>query len=460
VKPPGVVIVGRPNVGKSALFNRLVGRRVAIVHEQSGVTRDRLICEVNWAGERFDLVDTGGLANLESESLADPIEAGIRRQVETAMNEAAAAILVVDVDAGRLPLDEQVAAWLHRCGRPTVVAVNKADNAGRDDGVAEFHRLGFPVFPVSAMHGRGVEALMGAVLAALPDAPPEEAAPPSAAPPLKVAVVGRPNVGKSCYVNRLLRADRVIVSPVPGTTRDSVDIPFVVGTGPTARRYVLIDTAGIRANGKIDTSVEFYGRTRTESSIQRADIIVLMLDAISGPTAQDKKIGAVIEDHRKGCVMVVNKWDLNDSVSQREYEPALRHAVPFLAHCPVVFVSAQSGYNVRRSLDVIDGVADRLHTRLPTPALTRALLEGCRRVQPPSSRGRTLKVFYAAQTGTAPPAIRIFVNHADRVLPSFRAFFERCVRERFDLHGVPLSLRFVSRRDADETASTPPPRQP
>jgi GTP-binding protein len=451
VKHRSVVIVGRPNVGKSALFNRLVGRRVAIVHEESGVTRDRLVCEVNWAGERFALVDTGGLTNLEVQSLADPIEAGVRRQVEAAINEADAAILVVDVEAGRSPLDEQVAAWLHRRERPAVVAANKADHEGRDDDVAEFQWLGFPVFPVSALHGRGVQELMGAVLANLPDAPPEEPATPASAPPLRVAVVGRPNVGKSSYVNRLLRADRVIVSPIPGTTRDSVDVPFTVGSGPAARRYVLIDTAGIRAHGKIDTSVEFYGRTRTESSIERADIVVLMLDTMAGPTAQDKRIGALVEEHRKGCVLVVNKWDLSDEVTQREYEPALRRAVPFLAHCPVVFLSAQSGYNVRRSLDAIDAVADRLRIRLPTPALTRALLDGCRRVQPPTSRGRTLKVFYAAQTGSTPPAVRVFVNHADRVLPSFRAYFERCLRERFDLEGVPVSLRFVSRRAADET---------
>ena len=297
-----VAIVGRPNVGKSAVFNRLSGRRVAIVHSESGVTRDRLMREVCWDERRFELIDTGGLAVVEKAVPHDRIEAHIRRQVEAALDDASAVIFVVDAIYGPVPLDEEVATLLRPRGDKVVVAVNKADSPARDAEAVEFERFGFPVYPVSALHDRGFSALMSDVLDRLP-----RVGEPTRVNPLKVAVVGRPNVGKSSYVNRILRSERVIVSDLPGTTRDSVDVPFSVGRGEQARHYLLMDTAGIRRTGKISSAVERFGRFRAEESIQRCDVAVVLLDAGQGPTAQDKKIASLVMQHDKGCVILDNK---------------------------------------------------------------------------------------------------------------------------------------------------------
>ena len=329
-----VAIVGRPNVGKSALFNRLAGRRIAIVHEEPGVTRDRLECIAEWDGRRFELVDTGGLGRMDDAATRGVIEEGTQRQVELAIREAGVAILVTDLTAGVLPLDRDVARRLHESGRFTIIAANKADHPGRDLQAAEFEALGFPVFPVSALHNRGLGDLMESVLAALP---PGESA--EGELPLKVAVVGRPNVGKSSYINKLLGSDRVIVSDVPGTTRDSIDVPFSFGTGEAARRYVLIDTAGARRLGRAHPAVERFSLFRAQKSIERADVVVLMLDAVEGPAEQDKKIAAQIMEHRKGCLLLVNKWDLAGKMKPEEYEPALRREMPFLEFAPVLFAA-------------------------------------------------------------------------------------------------------------------------
>jgi len=436
-----VAIVGRPNVGKSAIFNRLAGRRIAIVHEQSGVTRDRLMREIEWDEQRFELIDTGGIGNPAGKRSRDAIEAGIHSQVEAALQDAAAAIFVTDIEAGLVPLDEEVARLLRSGGSRIFLAVNKADAPGRDGDAVEFERLGFPVFPVSALHNRGFDELMSRVLAVLPDVENE-----TELKPLRVAVVGRPNVGKSSYINRLLRSERVIVSDVPGTTRDSIDIPFAVGQGSQARHYVLADTAGIRRSGKIDSAVERFGRLRAEKSIRQADVVVLVLDALQGPTAQDKKIAALIGRHRKGALLLVNKWDLAGAVTQRQYGPALRNAMPFMGHCPVVFVSAKSGYNIRRSVEAIDLVAAQIRTGLPTGLLNRALLDAAKRVGPPSAGGKALKLFYATQVGVEPPRVRIFVNHPRRVSPAYEQYLVGSLRAAFGLEGAPLVLEFRARR--------------
>lgn len=436
-----VAIVGRPNVGKSAMFNRLVRRRVAIVHAESGVTRDRLMREVSWGDERFVLIDTGGVCNVDRGALPDSIESGVRGQVDTAIQDAAVAVLVVDIAAGLTPMDQEVARLLHQSGRPAVVAANKADDEGWDAGADEFAALGLPVFPVSALHDRGFEPLMDAVLRRLP--PPADEA---GREPLKVAVVGRPNVGKSSYVNRLLRSERVIVSPVPGTTRDSIDVPFVVGQGDQARHYLLIDTAGMRRTGKIDSAVERFGLMRALKSVRDADIVVLMLDAERGVGAQDKHIAAEIMDQRKGALIVVNKWDLAE-VTQRQYAPAVQRTMPFMGHCPIVFVSAVTGYNIRRSVEAVDHVAAQVRAELPTGVLNRALLDACARTQPPSMRGRRLKIFYAVQTGVAPLRVRVFVNDPRRVPEAYKAYLLRSLREHFGLEGAFLQLDFRARRE-------------
>jgi GTP-binding protein len=437
-----VAIVGRPNVGKSAVFNRIAGRRIAIVHDEAGVTRDRLMSEVTWEDATFSLVDTGGVSLLDGDRARDAISGGIRDQVNAALADAAVAILVVDVMAGRNPFDEAVAAMVRRAGVPCVVAVNKCDQPHHEDGLHDFASLNLPLFPVSAQHDRGFGPLMDAVLPHLPETVNE-----TVAHPLKVAVVGRPNAGKSSYINRLLRSERVIVSDVPGTTRDSIAVPFTIGAGAAARHYRLIDTAGMRHVHKIDSAVERFSHFRAEASVKEADVVVLVMDAEIGPTVQDKHIAALIQEHQKGCVLVVNKWDLaqEKGITQTKAEPALRAMLPFMNYCPVVFLSAKDGYNVRKSVEVIDHVAAQTRTRLPTGMLNRTLEEAVARVAAPMIGGKRFKLYYGTQTGVAPVAIRIFVNDPTRLTKPYEAFIERSLRERFGLEGAPLRLRFQER---------------
>jgi GTP-binding protein len=436
-----VAIVGRPNVGKSAIFNRLTRRRVAIVHSESGVTRDRLMREIDWEGQSLEIIDTGGICTMDGGRGKDAVEERIKAQAETAVSDSSAVILVTDIAAGVVPMDEEVVRILRKAGRPVFIAANKADHPSRDESALEFDRFGYPVFPVSALHGRGFIPLMDAVLKALP----AEVANESAAKPLLVAVVGRPNVGKSSYINRLLRDDRVMVSDVPGTTRDSVDVPFSVGGGPAARHYLLIDTAGLGKQSGGKSAVERYSRYRSEESIRRADVVVLVVDATTGATALDRKISSIVMENNKGCVILVNKWDAA-TMTQRAFGPELNRAMPFLAYCPVVYVSSMTGYNVRRSVETIDRVAAQVSLDLPTGALTRTLLDAAKRVSPPSVRGQRLKIFYSVQVGKAPVTVRAFVNDPGLVKDSYRSYLVRSLRDRFGLDGAPVILQFSPRR--------------
>lgn len=434
-----VAIAGRPNVGKSAIFNRLLGRRVAIVHSESGVTRDRLIRSCEWEGQQFSLVDTGGVSRVEGEIDRDPISAETRKQAEAALAEAAVVIFVVDVQCGVVAMDEEVAQLLRARSATVFVAANKADSPEHDDLALEFERLGFPVFPVSALHRRGFGDLMDSVMASLP-----QEASQRTAKPLRVAIVGKPNVGKSSYINRLLNSDRVIVSDVPGTTRDSIEIPFVIGSGPTARHYALYDTAGMRRSGKVDTAVERFSLMRAETTIRGADVVVLVLDAITGATRQDKHIASLILKYRRGCVILVNKWDLQ-SQTQRQFEPALLAELQFMEYCPIVYASAKSGYNVRQSIEAIDHVGSRVHMELSTGALNRAILDAQTRVSAQAQGGKRLKVFYSTQVGTHPIRIRIFVNDPDRAALNYRRYLEKAIRQAFSLEGAPVVLEFQAR---------------
>jgi len=438
-----VAVVGRPNVGKSALFNRITGRRVAIVHDESGVTRDRIVRRVPWEPAPFDLVDTGGVRLTRGERAEDLIEAGVIEQVEAALTEAAAAILVVDGQTGLHPFDEEVAQMIRRAGVPCCVAVNKCDLPQHEAILPDFAPLGFALYPISAIHGRGVAALLDEITEALPAG--ETAA---ADQPLRVAVVGRPNAGKSSYINRILRSQRVIVSEVAGTTRDSIEIPFTIGSGPGARNYLLVDTAGMRHAHRIDNAVERFSLFRAERAVNDADIAVLIMDAVQGPTLQDKHIAALIEKARKGCVLAVNKWDIAmaQGMTQARYEPALREAMPFMKHCPVVFISAQDGFNVRQSLAVIDEVAANVRQVLPTGPLNRVLNQAVARINLPGAGLRRLRVFYATQTGTAPIEIRVFVNDSRLVTSNFTEYLIRALRQSFRLSGAPVVVRYRSRK--------------
>jgi GTP-binding protein len=432
---PVIAIVGRPNVGKSALFNRILNRRLAIVHEECGVTRDRLIARAEWEGKAFDLVDTGGLTEFNRATNRDVIASETRQQSEAAIEDATLVVLVVNVETGLTPLDEEVARLTRRKGIPAVIAVNKCDNPERDALASSFEHLGFPVFCVSALHNRGLQELLDHLTEALPST---TATPPME--PLKITIVGRPNVGKSSFINRIIRRQRVIVSDIPGTTRDSIDVPFTIGSGPTARHYLLTDTAGMRRMGKVDGAVERYSVFRAESSIERADVVVLILDAAQGPTSHDKTIASLIEKAEKGCVLIVNKWDLMGHSTQKQYLDALSRELPFMNWVPIVFVSAKDGYNIRQCLDTIDHTAEQIVTHLPTGILNRTIMDAYDRVQPPVIKGKRFKIYYATQMGTKPLRIGLFVNDPKRLPTAYRDYLIKSLRRAFGLDGAPVVL--------------------
>ena len=410
-----VAIVGRPNVGKSALFNRIAHRRIAIVHDQSGVTRDRIVREVAWDDQKFRLIDTGGIRLFDGIKEGNVIEMAVRDQAAVALADAACVILVVDAQAGLQPADEEVARLVRKAGRPCVVAANKCDLPSHEHGAHEFAKLAFPVFPISAAHGRGMEPFMAEVLKHLPEETEAERA--AEAKPLRVAIVGRP------------------------------DVPFTIGSGPTARHYTLVDTAGMRHVHKIDTSVERFSLFRSEEAVRECDVAVLVMDAEIGPTTQDKYISNMIQREGRACVILVNKWDLARAKGATETAAIahMRELMPYLRHVPVVFMSAQEGYNVRTSIEAIDRVAGNQRRVLPTGVLNRTLLNALERVQTPGREGRKLRFFYATQTGSNPMILRLFVNDARLATKPFQDFLIRTLRESFDLEGAALILQFRSR---------------
>jgi GTP-binding protein len=481
---PGLIaIVGRPNVGKSALFNRIAGRRIAIVHDQPGVTRDRITAEVEWSGQPFTLVDTGGIGLLRREKADDVIVKAALEQVELAIEAANVIILVVNVQEGVVPLDREAAARLRHSGKPVLVAVNKVDTHRAETAASEFSELGFDkVFPVSAIHGEGIEPLMSAAMALLEVHSPESKVqsratnepedggadhasritPPA---PLKLAIVGRPNVGKSSIINALTQSERVVVSPIPGTTRDSVDVPFEVITEGVRQSYVLIDTAGLRKTRSVDNSIEFFSVKRAEESIARCDIAILVLDAEAGITEQDKKVADRIVEARRACIVVVNKWDLmNDAIRKARVEEIerrrtkeSRHApnvmttlsefgewvqehLFFLDYAPVIFTSAKSGFHLDRLLEAVRYVAAQLQQKVPTAILNRTLQDAVERRQPVSARGHRLKFFYATQVRQAPPTFLLFVSRDELFSDQYKKYLADQMRRAFGYEGCPIVL--------------------
>lgn len=457
-----IAIVGRPNVGKSALFNRIVGRRIAIVHDEPGVTRDRVTAEAEWRGRPFTLVDTGGVGLVRGEKAPDVITAAAIEQVELAIEASNAIILVVNVQEGLTALDEEVARRLRKSGKPILLAVNKVDTDRAEAGAADFARLGFEaVFTVSAIHGGGVDEMVEAAVKHLPEGGAEEK---DNAPVVKLAIVGRPNVGKSSIINALTRSSRVIVSPIPGTTRDAVDVPFEVETEGVRQRYLLIDTAGVRQERRIDNSVEFFSVKRTDEAIERADIVIMMIDAESGITGQDKKIGGKIVEARKACIVVVNKWDLvEENVRKaREEEIARREAKDrnkpqqmstlaefgawvqenlfFLDYAPVIFTSAKSGFHLDRLLEAVRYVTGQLQQQIPTSLLNRTINDAIERRQPVSAAGHRLKFFYATQVRKAPPTFLLFVNRDELFSDPYTKYLGDQLRKAFGYEGCPIIL--------------------
>lgn len=480
-----IAIVGRPNVGKSALFNRIIRRRLAIVHDEPGVTRDRVSAEAEWRGRPFTLVDTGGIGLLRREKSSDIIVKATVGQVELAIEAANVIILVANVQEGIVPLDREVAQRLRLCGKPVLVAVNKVDTYRVEAQAAEFSQLGFEkVFPVTAIHGEGIDNLMEEAIRLLPAFTPEAMEPaaetaevpegaedeplPPRKPkgPLKLAIVGRPNVGKSSIINALTRSERVIVSEIPGTTRDSVDVPFEVETGGLRQQYVLIDTAGIRKTRRVGDSVEFFSVQRSEESIARCDIAVLVLDAESGILEQDKKIADRIVEARKACIVVVNKWDLyaesvrvarTEEIERRnkkqrregnedpltmlgEFGAWVQEKLFFLDYAPVIFTSAKSGFHLDRLLEAVRYVAAQLQQKIPTALLNRTIQDAVERRQPVSAAGHRLKFYYATQVRQAPPTFLMFVNRDELFSDAYKKHLAGDLRKAFGYEGCPIIL--------------------
>jgi GTP-binding protein len=480
-----IAIVGRPNVGKSALFNRIVGKRIAIVHDMPGVTRDRVTAEAEWHGRPYTLVDTGGIGLLRKEKSNDVIVKAAVEQVDLAIEAANVILLVVNVQEGIVPLDREVAQRLRKSGKPVLVAVNKVDTARAEPQAVEFSQLGFEkIFPVTAIHGEGIDNLMteavGLLPAFTPETPELEAAPdevpegeegekhPPRKPrgPLKLAIVGRPNVGKSSIINALTKSERVIVSPIAGTTRDAVDVPFEVETDGVRQNYILIDTAGMRKSRRVDDSIEFFSVQRSEQSIERCDICVLVLDAQEGISEQDKKIADHIVENRKACIIVINKWDLyeenvrkarTEEISRRdkkkryegnegpltmlgEFGAWVQEKLFFLDYAPVIFTSAKSGFHLDRLLEAVRYVAAQLQQKIPTSLLNRTLNDAVERRQPVSSSGHRLKFFYATQVRQAPPTFLLFVNRDELFSDPYKKYLAGEMRKAFGYEGCPIVL--------------------
>ena len=437
---PLVAIVGRPNVGKSMLFNRLVGKRLSIVEDTPGVTRDRLYAECEWCGRTFDMVDTGGIEpSTDSEILLF-----MREQAQIAIDAADVIVLVTDIRTGVTAADKDVANMLLRSRKPVVLAVNKADSTGPEDpAVYEFYELGLgdPI-AVSAVHGHGTGELLDACLAHLPPREEEEEEDDS----IKVAVIGKPNVGKSSLINCILGEKRVIVSNVAGTTRDAVDTPFENDKG----KYVFIDTAGIRRRSKVDERVEKFSVMRAQLAIERADVCVIMIDARDGVTDQDTKIAGLAHEAGKASIIVVNKWDLveKETGTMEKMRKDVMRDLSFMSYAPVLFISALTGQRTDRLFELINFVNDQSNMRISTGMLNDVLADAQARVQPPTDKGRRLKIYYMTQTGIKPPNFVIFCKSRELFHFSYQRYLENQIRGVFGLEGTPI--RLVIRQKGDK----------
>ena len=444
---PTIAIVGRPNVGKSSLFNAIIGRRLSIVHEMSGVTRDRLAAPAQCGGRRFMLVDTGGLSMLAGESRqVDFWDTGIARQVQCAIADADVLIMVGDAQAGVTPLDRDIAVRLRATGKPVLAAANKCDNPALRDDAAEFTELGFgEVFPISCEHRGGISALIDRALELLPKER-SAGAESVAETPLHIAVVGRPNVGKSSLINALIGEDRVMTSEVAGTTRDAVDIEFSITCHGESHPAVLVDTAGMRKRAKVDSVVELFSVMRAKSAIERSDLVLFVVEAgEAGVTAQDRRIAAMIRDAAKGCVIVANKLDKCAGVPQNDLVRELRFNLPGIDYAPVEFVSALKKSRLTALLDRVAEVMENLETELPTGVLNRVIQQTVEQNPPPPSGNSRLKIYYAAMVGTKPARVRLFVNRPELAPDGFLIFLQKQLRAAFDLNGAPLILELCAR---------------
>ena len=440
---PLVAIVGRPNVGKSMLFNKLTGQRTSIVEDTPGVTRDRIYGQCEWCGRHFSLVDTGGIEpGTESDMLKF-----MRRQAEIGIELADAIVMVADVRSGVTAADQDVAAMLRKSGKPVALAVNKCDSIGLvNPDVFEFYSLGIgDLFETSAVHGHGTGDLLDWILANIPESDGSEEDEDT----VKVAIVGKPNVGKSSLLNRILGEERVIVSDVAGTTRDAIDSYFENETG----KYCFIDTAGMRRKSKVDDAIEKYSNMRTISAIERSDVCLILVDANEGVTEQDTKIAGLVHEAGKAAIIVVNKWDAvadKETNTMRDMEAKVRQGLSYMLYAPVIFLSALTGARCDKLFDTIQEVHKQNTSRITTGSLNAVLADATARVQPPTDKGRRLKIYYMTQAGTKPPHFVIFCNDARLFHFSYQRYLENQIREVFGLQGTPIRITIRQKGDKEE----------
>ena len=440
---PLVAIVGRPNVGKSMLFNKLTGQRTSIVEDTPGVTRDRIYGDCEWCGRTFSLVDTGGIEpNTDSDMLKFT-----RRQAEIGIELADAIIMVVDVRSGVTAADQDVATMLRKSRKPVCLAVNKCDSIGLvNPDVFEFYSLGIgDLFETSAVHGHGTGDMLDWVLENIPEDDTDEEEDDI----IKVAIVGKPNVGKSSLLNRILGEERVIVSNIAGTTRDAIDSYFENETG----KYCFIDTAGMRRKSKVDDAIEKFSNMRSVAAIERADVCLILIDANEGVTEQDTKIAGLVHEAGKAAIIVVNKWDAvedKETNTMRDKENDVRHDLAYMTYAPVVFLSALTGARVDKIFQTIQDVHTQNTTRITTGALNSVLADATARVQPPTDKGRRLKIYYMTQASTKPPHFVIFCNDARLFHFSYQRYLENQIREVFGLQGTPIRITIRQKGDKEE----------
>ncbi|GFR36871.1 GTPase Der [Insulibacter thermoxylanivorax] len=432
---PVVAIVGRPNVGKSTLFNRIIGERLAIVEDKPGVTRDRIYGTAEWNGVPFSVIDTGGIELADNDEMLQSIKA----QAQLAIDEADGIIFVVDGKTGLTPSDQEVAELLYRSNKPIVLAVNKVDNPQREEAVYEFYSLGFSeVIGVSGAHGTGIGDLLDAAVAMLPQGADEE----YDEDVIRIAVIGRPNVGKSSLVNAILGEERVIVSDIAGTTRDAIDTPFE----RDGKRYVLIDTAGIRKRGKIYENTERYSVMRAMKAIERADVALVVINAEEGIVEQDKHIAGYAHEAGKAAIFVVNKWDAleKDDKTMQRFERKIREEFLFMEYAPTIYVSAKTKQRLHRILPLVDHVADQHAMRVVTHVLNDLINDAVAMNAPPSDKGRRLRIYYATQVSVKPPTFVLFVNDPELMHFSYERYIENKLRAAFQFEGTPI--RIITRR--------------
>jgi GTPase len=438
---PVVAIVGRPNVGKSTLFNRLIQKRLAIEESTPGVTRDRLYGRVEWTGREFWLIDTGGLTFEE-----DSIARGIMQQAQLAMDEAQVILLVVDVRSGPVALDMELAGFLRKTDKAVILVANKAEANIGDGSGAEFYRLGLgePCL-VSASHGLGTGDLLDEVTRLLPEAemPPDE-------DDLRIAVIGRPNVGKSSLVNRLAGVERVIVSDIPGTTRDAIDL-LIEKEG---RRYRFVDTAGIRRKSRVEEAVEYYSVLRSMRAAEDSDVVLMLIDAADGVTEQDKRIAGIGHEAGRALVIIVNKWDKleKDDKTMEAYRENVRKELAYLTYAPILFISALTGQRVQRVFELVDYVAEQHALRISTGKLNDLLSDAMAVTPPPTKKGKQLKIYYMTQVKVKPPTFAVFVNEPELAHFSYMRFIENRLRESYGFEGTPIRLLVRKRTKKEENA--------